>query len=344
MKHLDHLSVHLKYAIPSSEASQRCCRSAARAVRSLTGTFVSALGAMTPMRSLKFSRPRQSHTKSSGLSLPVNLSIRFVRTRASLSTVFFWIDDKGQRPRIYIVFADMSKHSSPWFSVALVIFLGQLHGTTSTVIPGADNFRRMEAVGPSGLNHHPRATLSDFSLSSTLVETVSLSTSLSASFFISDGLIETTSIPVTLTFASLVPYLPSESLDTADLPSESPDTADLPSESTKTPKSSLPILPIAAGGGGLVVVILGVIAWLLCRRRRRRAALRRRMTVKGPPDLDSEMPRGELAGSRTFSRLTYTAPYTVPRSAGTLSTAAPSTVSIGQQYRTAPRPARGRER
>ncbi|KAJ7361058.1 hypothetical protein DFH08DRAFT_1031689 [Mycena albidolilacea] len=184
----------------------------------------------------------------------------------------------------------------------------------------------MEVVSQSSLNDQLDLT---FTLSSALIETVSLSTSLSASLFTSNGQAETTSIPITLTFASLVPYLPSIATDP-------------PSATPTSPKSSLPILPIAAaGGGGLAFVILGVGVCLLCRRRRRqRAALRRLTTLKGLPDLDSELPRGEIPGSRTFSRLTYSAPYVVPQSAGTLSIAAPSTVSIGQQYRTVRGPGR----
>ncbi|KAJ7819926.1 hypothetical protein B0H14DRAFT_1349905 [Mycena olivaceomarginata] len=187
----------------------------------------------------------------------------------------------------------------------------------------------MEVVSQSSLNDQLDLT---FTLSSALIETVSLSTSLSASLFTSNGQAETTSIPITLTFASLIPYLP-------------PNATNLPSE-IETPtssKSPLPILPIAAaGGGGLALVILGVGVCLLCRRRRRRqrAALRHLTTLKGLPDLDSELPRGEIPGSRTFSRLTYSAPYVVPQSAGTLSIAAPSTVSIGQQYRTVRGPGR----
>ncbi|KAF7347298.1 hypothetical protein MVEN_01485100 [Mycena venus] len=214
-----------------------------------------------------------------------------------------------------------------------LFLLGQSQGTSSTVTPAVDNYRRMEAVGcaeqfifsvsvltgydsQSSLNYHPRAIFSD-TPSATVIESGFLSTSLSASFFTSNGQTQTTSIPVTLAFATLVPYLPSESADAAELPSAS-------SNPTPTPKLSFPILPVAAGGGGLVVVvILGITALLLCRRRRRKAALHRRMMVKIQPNLDSELPRGELAGSRTFSRLTYSAPYVVPQSAGTLSTAAP---------------------
>ncbi|KAJ7200230.1 hypothetical protein B0H12DRAFT_548051 [Mycena haematopus] len=191
----------------------------------------------------------------------------------------------------------------------------------------------MEAIVQSNLNYHPRATTSD--PTSALILTVSLSTSLSASLFTYNGQAETTSIPLTLTLTNLVPYVPSEAADAANPASET--------GTNTAPKSSLPILPIAAGGGGLAVLIVAVALYLLCRRRRRKA-LRCGTTVKTHPDLDAELPRGEIPGSRTFSRLTYTAPYVVPQSTRTVSTAAPSTVSIGQQYRTVRTSPPGRHR
>ncbi|KAJ7919377.1 hypothetical protein B0H13DRAFT_252381 [Mycena leptocephala] len=230
-------------------------------------------------------------------------------------------------------------YSFRWSPVVLVIFLGQLRRITSTAIPRADDYEEMGGVGKSRLNYLPRDTASAAltftpSLSATLIETVSLSTTVTASLFTaSNGEVEITSIPLTLTFATLVPYVPSGSAAASDLPS-----ATAASETTiQTPKSSLPILPYAAGGGGLIAVILLVTLWLLCRRRRRVAALRRSTVVeKQRPNLDSELPRARGGPSRTFSRLTFSAPYVLPGSDGAASTAAPSTVSIGQQYRTAP--------
>jgi hypothetical protein len=72
------------------------------------------------------------------------------------------------------------------------------------------------------------------SLSATLIETVSLSTTVTASLFTaSNGEVEITSIPLTLTFATLVPYVPSGSAAASDLPS-----ATAASETTiQTPKS-----------------------------------------------------------------------------------------------------------
>ncbi|KAJ6520466.1 hypothetical protein C8R45DRAFT_61161 [Mycena sanguinolenta] len=168
--------------------------------------------------------------------------------------------------------------------------------------------------------------------------TVFLSKSLSPSFFMSNGLAETMSMAPT---ASLAPSLPSEVVYAADTPSQSasqssksvdslPDRA----HADKSSRPSLPIIPIAVASGGGLVVITGMVAlYLFFRRRRRRAALLCGRTTN-PPDLDAEMPLGEISGSRTLSQLTYSTPYAVPRSTITVSTAAPSTVSIGQQYLT----------
>ncbi|KAK7063685.1 hypothetical protein R3P38DRAFT_3164676 [Favolaschia claudopus] len=196
----------------------------------------------------------------------------------------------------------------------------------------------MKAVGlGSGedLRVQPRDALSSglpFTPSSTYVQTISLSTSLSPSFVTSDGQTQTTLVPVTtLVFESLVPYIPSQSAQDAVFPSQS--------AIYNTHKSSIPIIPIVAvAGGGLTAIIAGVALCLIFHRRRRKASLRWRTVIQahGPPDLDLELPRDEnRVDSRTFSRLTYSAPYVVPQSSvGLASIAAPSTVSIGQQYQT----------
>ncbi|KAJ7157216.1 hypothetical protein C8R46DRAFT_1113815 [Mycena filopes] len=173
----------------------------------------------------------------------------------------------------------------------------------------------------------PKDTLSD--TNATLIETVSLSTSSSTSIFTNsaDGEALTTVVPVILTFETLVPYLPS---DSASPPSQSA-TATLRA-------TSLPIIPIAAGGGGLVAVILVGVAYLVTRKRRSRTIIRHSTIKQVRPDLDSEFPSPDRSnmGSRTFSRLTFSAPYVVPPSTSSPSIAAPSTVSIGRQYRIVP--------
>ncbi|KAJ6541747.1 hypothetical protein B0H19DRAFT_1268706 [Mycena capillaripes] len=147
--------------------------------------------------------------------------------------------------------------------------------------------------------------LSTLTPSSTLIETISLSTSFSASIFVSDGLAEISSIPFTITYATLVPYVvPSPDAQSA--------AAQTPESANQTSKSSLPILPIAAGGGGLVLVILLSISYLLYRRRRQiavRRSLQDEKRLPPPqPNLDTELPR--RGPSRTFSRLTFSAPST----------------------------------
>ncbi|KAJ7045087.1 hypothetical protein C8F04DRAFT_1174076 [Mycena alexandri] len=206
--------------------------------------------------------------------------------------------------------------SSRWSFAALAVFLSQFQSTLSAVSAKVASDGGIARI--RGLKS-PRDAFSNVSLST------SSSTSLST---LSDGEVLTTVVPVTLTFATLVPYLPSY---TSYLPSQS---------AAATPKpASLPIIPIAAGGGGLVAIVLVVILYMLSRRRRRRKAIRH-STIKPlvRPDLDSEFPQPDRSNmaSRTFSRLTFSAPYVVPPSTSNPSIAAPSTVSIGRQYRIAP--------
>ncbi|KAJ7492027.1 hypothetical protein FB451DRAFT_514349 [Mycena latifolia] len=145
---------------------------------------------------------------------------------------------------------------------------------------------------------------STFESGATLIESDSLFTTVTTSSFVSEGQIKTTVIPITLTSASLIPYIPSQT-------------------SAPTPKSSLPILPIAAAAGGLVIILL-IALGVFCLQRRRMLAARR---TKVDPQLDLEIPPAPSAsGIRTFSRLTFTAPYVVPQS-DSQSTAAASTVS-----------------
>ncbi|KAF7302942.1 hypothetical protein MKEN_01256700 [Mycena kentingensis (nom. inval.)] len=106
-----------------------------------------------------------------------------------------------------------------------------------------------------------------------------------------------------------------------------------------------PIIPVVAGGGGAVIALLLFVIYILLRRRRKRPREPARVArldlapemELGPVNSeDREQPTGGR-GTRSFSRLTFTAPYVIPPASITLSTAAPSTVSIGQQYAVAPR-------
>ncbi|KAJ7762340.1 hypothetical protein DFH07DRAFT_408097 [Mycena maculata] len=173
---------------------------------------------------------------------------------------------------------------------------------------------------------------SSYTPSGTLIESVSFSTTTTTSFFTSNGQIETTTMPITvIAFATLVPYLPSSPAPSA--------TSASPSQ-TKPPP--LPILPIAVavGGGGLVALILAAALYVFLRRRRRRPVRigrnqpQTKLCLNTVPleTLDSPLAHEPNNGSRTFSRLTFSAPYVIPHSPVSPSTAAPSTVSIRQQY------------
>ncbi|KAJ7146356.1 hypothetical protein C8R44DRAFT_757244 [Mycena epipterygia] len=170
----------------------------------------------------------------------------------------------------------------------------------------------------------------------TSIESVSLLTTVSTSFTVSNGQEESTVIPITVTETFTSPSLP-----VSYIPSNTPVSYTPSNTPAPTPKSSLPILPIAAAAGGLVFIIALVLPYLFLRRRRRIAAARRDATAaESRPKLDLRLEMSpttpSLSGGRTFSRLTFSAPYVVPQSPVEGSTAAPSTVSIGQQYHTAP--------
>ncbi|KAJ7757603.1 hypothetical protein B0H16DRAFT_1721336 [Mycena metata] len=187
-------------------------------------------------------------------------------------------------------------HSSRWSLAALAVFMSQFRGTVLSAV--------ISKVASDGGIARTRGfkSLRDVSdANATLIETVSLSTASPTSLTtLSDGAVLTTVVPVTLTFATLVPYLSS---NTSYLPSQT-------AVATLKP-ASFPIIPIAAGGGGLVAIILVVILYMLSRRRRQRKAIRH-STIKQlvRPDLDSEFPQPDRSNmaSRTFSRLTFSAP------------------------------------
>ncbi|KAJ6601192.1 hypothetical protein DFH09DRAFT_1127090 [Mycena vulgaris] len=214
--------------------------------------------------------------------------------------------------------------SSRSFS-ALVLHLQIAASVALSIIDGSEIYTSMEVLRPFQrklLTHLPRATVTSTPVSSgssptfSLYTTVPISVSMSTFTFISNGQTETSAIPIAQTSASLTPPTPSES-------------------SIPTTSSPFPILPIVAGGGGLVVVILSVVVFV-CFRRHRRALAASRKTTEAKLDVEIPPDAPNPSGGRTFSRLTFSAPYTFPQSPISPSTAAPSTVSIGQQYHTAP--------
>ncbi|KAJ7508485.1 hypothetical protein B0H11DRAFT_1902109 [Mycena galericulata] len=157
--------------------------------------------------------------------------------------------------------------------------------------------------------------------SSALIESVSFQTTTSTSVFTSNGQTETTTIPITITaFESLVPYLPSETPETPEPPAP-----------TKS-RSTFPVLAITAAAGGLVAVLLATALYVYIRQRRRRPVRigsDQKLCLNTVPLDTLDVP---AHGTRTFSRLTFSAPYVLPQSPANPSTAAPSTVSMGQQY------------
>ncbi|KAJ7608789.1 hypothetical protein FB45DRAFT_1039457 [Roridomyces roridus] len=104
-----------------------------------------------------------------------------------------------------------------------------------------------------------------------------------------------------------------------------------PTNEATRPSLHLPVLPIAVVSACIVLVALLSAFYVLNRRRSlvRIGDNQRRLCLESQP-LESE---AEPAEGRTFSRLTFTAPYVLPRSRASLSTAAPSTV-LGMQYPT----------
>ncbi|KAJ7762338.1 hypothetical protein DFH07DRAFT_956815 [Mycena maculata] len=157
------------------------------------------------------------------------------------------------------------------------------------------------------------------------VESTSFLTTTSTFTF--SGHVETAVIasPVTATLVSLIPYLPSQS-------------------SVPQTHNSV-ILPLAAAVGGLVTIVFAVALCMFVRGRQRRRVVKigrnqpeKKLRLDTAPleALEAPAHTPSIVGSRTFSRLTYSAPYVLPQSPISLSTAAPSTVSMGQQYGTAP--------
>ncbi|KAF7302537.1 hypothetical protein HMN09_00888100 [Mycena chlorophos] len=101
---------------------------------------------------------------------------------------------------------------------------------------------------------------------------------------------------------------------------------------------SFPVIPIAVAAGGTAILLVLLLIILIYRCRRLRQP-RRAAPLEGSP-LGTEVGRRTPgpADARSFSRMTFSAPYVLPRSptSRSASTAAPSTVSIGQQYRVSP--------
>ncbi|KAJ7070539.1 hypothetical protein C8F01DRAFT_382976 [Mycena amicta] len=167
---------------------------------------------------------------------------------------------------------------------------------------------------------HIRDAPSSSAANPTVIESLSLFTTVSTVTFSIGGGVETFTATATQTVASLVPFNPTQTLAAAPI------------------NTSFPVIPVAAAGGGVGLVLVLVSLFLLLQWRRRRRAPKRCAPLEGSP-LEIELGRVTPANPtapRSFSRLTFSAPYVLPRSPTSHSTAPPSTISVGQQYHVAP--------
>lgn len=164
------------------------------------------------------------------------------------------------------------------------------------------------------------------------VAPLSLSMTMSRTTFLSDGQSQTTVVTVgagTQAPASTPPSTPSTHPQTLQNTSPPFD-----------PKHAVPVVPIVAAACALALLGSLALLYFFCCFRRQRLAVCQNDT-KAQAQLDLEIPTSAAAdapgpGGRSFSHMTFSAPYVVPQSSTSPSTAAPSTVSVGQQYRTAP--------